>query len=61
MQAQETRSTPKLLLYGCQMSGLPQDHYRIQPRANGGAVQGMLHNPMHANRRQGEIEGRMFV
>lgn len=51
MQAQEARTTPKFLLYGRQMPGLPQNYYRIQPRANGGPLQGMFHNPMYTDRR----------
>lgn len=51
MQAQEAGAAPKLILYGCQMSGLPQDHHCIQSRADGSAVQGLFHNPVYTNRR----------
>lgn len=51
MQAQAACPASELIFYGCQMSGLPQNHNCIQPRSDGSSMQGMFYNPMHANRR----------
>lgn len=57
MQAQEASTASKLLLYGCQMPWLPQDHNCIQPRADGGTMQGMFDHPLYPHWWQGQTQG----
>merc|ERR1711904_178638 len=53
-EAQEEASSPEsqLLLHGCQMSRMLQDHDGVQPRSDGRAVCGLLNSPVSAHRRQ---------
>uniref|UniRef100_A0A1A8JJ11 40S ribosomal protein S27 n=1 Tax=Nothobranchius kuhntae TaxID=321403 RepID=A0A1A8JJ11_NOTKU len=53
-EAQEETSRPEsqLLLHGCEMSRMLQDHDGVQPRSDSGAVRWLLHSPVSAHWRQ---------
>jgi hypothetical protein len=53
MQAEASRPEPQLLLHGCQMSRLLQDHNSVQPCPDCSVMRWMLDGPLSTDRGQG--------
>ncbi|XP_039818557.1 uncharacterized protein LOC120681079 [Panicum virgatum] len=55
-QAQEEapRAVPQLFLHGCQVPGLLQHHYRVQPLPDGGGLPWLPDGALPADRREGQ-------
>lgn len=60
-QEKTPRSESQLLLYGCQMSRLLQDHHGVQSRSDCSAVCRLLHSALPAYRRESSPYRRMLI
>lgn len=61
IQAKTFGTIAKLLLHGCQVSGMLQDHDRILTPANRRTVFRLFDHAVPANRRQGPPHRRMLI
>merc|ERR1711953_1091786 len=61
VQAEAFGPAPQLLLHGCQVPRMLQDHHSFQPRPDCRPVRRMLHRSLPTDRWKGEVNGRLLL
>merc|ERR1712047_35443 len=60
-QVEALGSAPELLLHGCEVSRLLQDHHGVFPRADSRCLLGMFHRALPVHWGSGKANGRMLL
>merc|ERR1712126_176145 len=60
-QAEALGPAPKLLLHGCEMPRLLQDHHGVLARADSRCLLGMVHRALPVHWGTGKANGRMLL